>query len=104
MREGRQVVTFVWWCGPLEPCPDAGRLDGPRGGGIAITGGQREAGEPFEGGRGHGRFPEPATQFQRLLITCLGRGGVAVGFVAAPQPSQQVVEVYRGGVRTLMKF
>jgi pilus assembly protein CpaB len=24
--------------------------------------------------------------------------------VAAPQPSQQVVEVYRGGVRTLMKF
>jgi len=23
---------------------------------------------------------------------------------AAPQPSQQVVEVYRGGVRTLMKF
>ena len=32
------------------------------------------------------------------------RPGVRAPVAAAPQPSQQVVEVYRGGVRTLMKF
>ena len=61
-----EVVTFVRWCGPVEPFPDAGRFDEPRGGGSPVTRGQREACEPFEGGRGHARFAEPAAQFQRF--------------------------------------
>ena len=84
-----EVVTFVRWCGPVEPFPDAGRFDEPRGGGSPVTRGEREACEPFEGGRGHARFAEPAAQFQRFLVPGLGCGGVAVGFVAPPQPSQR---------------
>ena len=61
----RKVSLFVRWCGPVEPFPDAGRFTEPCGGGGAVTCGQREAGEPFEGGRGDARFPEPAAQFQR---------------------------------------
>ena len=85
----REVVTFVRWCGLVEPFPDAGRFDEPRGGGSRVTCGQREACEPFEGGRGHARFTEPAAQFQRFLVPGLGCGGVAVGFVAPPQPSER---------------
>ena len=84
-----EVVTFVRWCGPVEPFPDAGRFDEPRGGGSPVTRGQREACEPFEGGRGHARFAEPAAQFQRFVVPGLGCGGVAVGFVAPPQASQR---------------
>ena len=60
--EVHEVVTFVRWCGPMEPFPDAGRFDESRGGGSPVTCIRREASEPFEGGRGHARFAEPAAQ------------------------------------------
>jgi len=63
-----EVVTFVRWCGPVEPFPDDGRFDEPRAGGGPVTCGQRETCEPFERSCCHGRFAEPATQFQRLLV------------------------------------
>jgi len=43
-----EVVTFVRWCGPVEPFPDDGRFDEPRAGGGPVTCGQRETCEPFE--------------------------------------------------------
>ena len=32
-----EVGTFVRWCGPVEPFPDAGRFDEPRGGGGPVA-------------------------------------------------------------------
>src|SRR6188768_1859142 len=83
-----EVVTFVRWCGPVEPFPDDGRFDEARGGGGPVTYGQRETCEPFERSCCHGRFAEPATQFQRLLVPAFGCSGVPVGLVAPPQTNQ----------------
>jgi hypothetical protein len=73
----------------VEPFPDAGRFDEPRGGGSPVTCGRREACEPFEGGRGHARFAEPAAQLQRFGVPGLGCSRVAVGFLAPPQASER---------------
>lgn len=58
-----EIVTFVRWCGSVEPLPDVGCFDQPRCGGRRITCGPREACEPFEGGSSHARFAEPAAEF-----------------------------------------
>ena len=42
-----------------------------------------------EGGRGHARFAEPTAQFECFGVPGVGCGGVAVGLVAPPQPSQR---------------
>ena len=84
-----EVVKFVGWCGPVEPFPDLDRFGEPRGGGGPVTCGERKAGEPFEGGRGDGRFAEPAAELERFLVPGSGCGGVAVGFVAPPEPSER---------------
>ena len=87
--------------------PGHARAGGDAGPGLPAGEHPARAAQPagHHASEDHGHADERADGRAGRAATVARRpGGNRAPVAAAPQPSQQVVEVYRGGVRTLMKF